>query len=73
MLWLLMVACGTADVASEPAGATAEPVVARKILPAVPKAEIPSGQWICDMGTVHYAAGEPGTCPICGMDLTLNP
>lgn len=39
--------------------------------PAVEKAQIPPGSWICDMGTVHYArpdAGD-GKCPICNMNL----
>ena len=38
--------------------------------PAVEKSQIPDGAWICDMGTVHYAAHEAGSCPICGMHLT---
>jgi hypothetical protein len=43
--------------------------------PATVKSEIPSGAWMCDMGTVHYAAGEPkdGKCPVCGMKLVQKP
>lgn len=39
--------------------------------PAVEKAQVPAGNWICDMGTVHYAQPEvgDGTCPICNMQL----
>ena len=40
--------------------------------PPVEKSQIPTGAWICDMGTVHYArtddTGEG--CPLCGMRLT---
>jgi len=38
--------------------------------PPVAKSQIPDGTWICDMGTVHYAATESGSCPLCGMRLT---
>ncbi|MGM0557226.1 MAG: hypothetical protein ACQEVA_12660 [Myxococcota bacterium] len=40
--------------------------------PAVEKSRIPADTWICDMGTVHWAAKEKpedGKCPICGMQL----
>lgn len=39
--------------------------------PPVSKDRIPAGNWICDMGTVHYASQDhgDGTCPICGMFL----
>jgi len=40
--------------------------------PPLPNASsLPLGVWYCDMGTVHWAQGEPGTgkCPICGMEL----
>ncbi|MCP4448932.1 MAG: hypothetical protein GY811_26905 [Myxococcales bacterium] len=42
-----------------------------KYEPAVNKSQVPDGVWICDMGTVHFAAGEKGegTCDICGMYL----
>ena len=35
------------------------------------KANMPDGAWICDMGTVHFAAMEAGEgdCPVCGMRL----
>ncbi len=55
---------------------TAELVVLSKegttLDPAVPKARIPDGSWICDMGTVHYGRTEKGdgVCPLCGMPLT---
>ncbi len=40
--------------------------------PPVEASRIPSGAWICDMGTVHYAQTETGdgSCPVCGMRLT---
>lgn len=40
--------------------------------PAVPKARISDGAWICDMGTVHYGRTEKGdgVCTLCGMPLT---
>ncbi len=37
--------------------------------PAAEKSQIPTGTWMCDMGTVHYAAHAPGTCPLCKMKL----
>lgn len=39
--------------------------------PAVEKSMVPTGTWICDMGTVHYASTEhgDGRCPVCGMRL----
>jgi YHS domain-containing protein len=39
--------------------------------PPVSKERVPNGSWICDMGTVHFAATEQGdgSCPICGMHL----
>ena len=37
--------------------------------PAAEKSQIPEGTWMCDMGTVHYAAHAPGTCPLCKMKL----
>jgi rubrerythrin len=39
--------------------------------PAIAKALVPDGAWICDMGTVHYARGAQGdgSCPICKMKL----
>lgn len=42
-----------------------------KFDPPVKVSQIPVGAWMCDMGTVHYAAREKGDgqCPICGMKL----
>ncbi len=39
--------------------------------PAVEKSQVPSGSWICDMGTVHYARSVEGDgiCPRCNMRL----
>lgn len=39
--------------------------------PPVAKSQVPTGSWICDMGTVHYARSEQGDgrCPLCGMNL----
>ena len=31
-----------------------------KYEPAVKKEQIPDGAWMCDMGTVHFAASEKG-------------
>ena len=44
-----------------------------KFDPPVTTAQIPDGAWMCDMGSVHFAASEKGaegTCPICGMPLS---
>lgn len=43
--------------------------------PAVQLSEIAPDTWICDMGTVHYAATERGNgaCPICQMALVQHP
>ena len=65
------------DDESKGAGkAAAEMVVVTKegtkLDPAVPKARIPDGAWMCDMGTVHFAKTEKGTCDLCGMPLTLK-
>mgnify|MGYP006304976241 FL=1 len=54
---------------SGPVALTAE---GKEFDPAVEKSRIPDGAWICDMGTVHWAASEKpedGKCPICGMQL----
>lgn len=74
----------TADGEAAPAEAAAEQPVAEQqaalvevsvegtpFEPAVEKAQIPEGSWICDMGTVHYARSEQGdgTCPLCNMKL----
>ncbi|MBA2664492.1 MAG: hypothetical protein H0U74_19550 [Bradymonadaceae bacterium] len=81
LVMLFAVAC---DKAEAPAEATAEQPTAEKqaelvevsaegstFAPAIEKASIPQGSWICDMGTVHYARTEQGdgTCPLCKMKL----
>jgi rubrerythrin len=51
------------------------PAEGKEFDPAVEKSRIPDGTWICDMGTVHWAAQEKpedGKCPICGMQLTKH-
>ncbi len=42
--------------------------------PPISKDRVPDGAWICDMGTVDYASGEPGdgTCPVCNMRLVQH-
>ena len=57
--------------ASEPAAAptAALPADGKRYDPAIPPAEVPSGAWMCDMGTVHFAAPHAGDCPVCGMAL----
>ena len=81
MVWVLMgvlSGCGTSAPAPMPVPAevpAALPAEGKTLYPAVEVSEIPSGAWMCDMGTVHYAAGEKndGKCPICGMELTQKP
>jgi rubrerythrin len=46
------------------------PAQGKEFDPAVEKSRVPDGVWICDMGTVHWAAAEKpedGKCPVCGM------
>lgn len=69
-----LVGCGgssTPEAAPKPAPAAAAklPADGQRYDPAVEKAEIPEGAWMCDMGTVHYAAPHAGECPVCGMKL----
>ncbi|MCB9691714.1 MAG: hypothetical protein H6736_07865 [Alphaproteobacteria bacterium] len=73
---LALVACGggTSQPAAEHAGhahVESVPPEGKRFDPPVEKDAIPSGAWMCDMGTVHWAASEKndGKCPICGMDL----
>jgi len=42
--------------------------------PPVESSRVPAGAWMCDMGTVHYAALDQGDgkCPTCGMQLTQH-
>ena len=42
--------------------------------PPIDVAEVPTGAWMCDMGTVHYARLEKGDglCPVCNMQLIEN-
>ncbi len=42
-----------------------------KLEPPVDPAELPSGAWYCDMGTVHFArtVKGDGECGLCGMKL----
>ena len=76
-LLLALAACGSAAEAPPPAPSPAEatpalPAAGKRFDPPVDKSEIPDGAWMCDMGTVHYAAGHEGDgkCPVCGMKLT---
>jgi hypothetical protein len=71
-------ACKKDDSGGDKAGAKGETEMVAlskdgtELDPAVPKARIPDGSWMCDMGTVHYARTEKGdgVCPLCGMPLT---
>jgi len=42
-----------------------------KFDPALTKDQVPEGAWMCDMGSVHYAASDKGDgqCRVCSMDL----
>ncbi len=72
-LLMVLVACGGSETASAPASSSvaveAIPKEGKRFDPPVETSAIPSGAWMCDMGTVHYASSEPGTCPVCGMKL----
>lgn len=76
LAWLaaLLLACSASpDVPPAPTPASdAVAAEGQRFDPPVDVSEIPTGSWMCDMGTVHYAAGEAhdGTCPVCGMQLT---
>jgi rubrerythrin len=75
VLALALSACGstsTSEVtAPEPSGAaSALPAEGQRYDPAIDPSEVPDGAWMCDMGTVHYAAPHEGDCPVCGMALT---
>jgi len=66
-------ACGSpTETASSPAATPALAAEGQRFDPAIEASEVPEGAWMCDMGTVHYAAGEKheGKCPVCGMNLT---
>lgn len=78
-LALLLTALATGCATSAPTPAptpspspTSLAAAGQRFDPAVDVAEIPTGAWMCDMGTVHFAAGEKhdGKCPVCGMNLT---
>lgn len=67
--------CGSSPTPEAPAPAparTAEssiPADGERYAPPIDKADVPDGAWMCDMGTVHYAAPHAGECPVCGMKL----
>lgn len=68
-----LAACGGGASSEAPTpGQVTVPPEGSKFEPAVEVSAVPAGAWMCDMGTVHYAAGEKGdgTCPVCGMNLT---
>ena len=73
-LAIALFACGetltldptTPDAAS---AALALPTEGRSYEPAIDPSEVPDGAWMCDMGTVHYAAPHEGDCAVCGMAL----
>jgi rubrerythrin len=42
----------------------------KKFDPSIPANKVPKGAWFCEMsGKSHYAQGEKGKCPVCGMKL----
>ena len=47
------------------------PPEGKRFSPPVQVAQVPTGAWYCDMGTVHWAQMNEGNhlCPICKMDL----
>ncbi len=59
--------------AKAPAEGTMASVTAEgtKFDPALSKDQVPEGAWMCDMGSVHYAASDKGDgkCKVCSMDL----
>lgn len=74
-LVLLTTACSSSTPTTEvaaPVPSTALPSEGQRFDPPVDVSEIPVGAWMCDMGTVHFAAGEKhdGKCPVCAMNLT---
>jgi hypothetical protein len=75
LAWVALFACNPAAPGAAPLGPAATEMVevaaeGTRFDPPVMVARIPDGAWMCDMGTVHYAARSAGECPICGMDLT---
>jgi len=72
---LALVACGGSSTPetpeAEPAAPTSTlPAEGKRYDPAIDPSGVPAGAWMCDMGTVHYAAPHAGECPVCGMKLT---
>lgn len=69
-----LAACGanpTSTPSPEPAAAvSALPAEGKRYDPAIDPSDVSAGAWMCDMGTVHYAAPHAGECPVCGMKLT---
>ena len=69
----LGLACSEAPAPEPPAASTLS-AEGKRFDPPVEKSEIPAGAWMCDMGTVHFAAGEKhDKCPVCGMKLVQKP
>lgn len=70
---IALAGCGgpsTPEAPPEPAAAASKlPADGQRYDPAVDPSEVPDGAWMCDMGTVHYAAPHAGECPVCGMKL----
>ncbi|MCA9492537.1 MAG: hypothetical protein KC656_28210 [Myxococcales bacterium] len=72
VLAILTLGCGGSapeKASPEPAAAASLPEAGQRYDPAIDPAEVPAGAWMCDMGTVHYAAPHAGECPVCGMKL----
>ncbi len=62
----------TAPPAVQDSGKLVEvPKDGKRFDPPVKPEQIPMGAWMCDMGTVHYAAMNKGDgkCPVCSMEL----
>lgn len=73
-LTLFVAGCGgtssTPEATPEPAASASKlPADGQRYDPAIDPSEVPDGAWMCDMGTVHYAAPHAGECPVCGMKL----
>jgi len=70
LLALLLAGCGSTIETPPADNAAALPAEGARYDPPIDPAEVPDGAWMCDMGTVHYAAPHEGKCPECGMKLT---
>jgi len=70
LLALLLTGCGSTTEQSTPEAVVALPEDGKRYDPPIDPSDVPDGAWMCDMGTVHFAAPHEGDCPVCGMKLT---